>query len=76
MILLWRGEGGLDLDLEAVKAHKPPGGCTMASLATLHLGQPCHMRCTPKALDSPWAGLGCYTSLFAVVLRKWGILYT
>ena len=25
----------------------------MASLATLHIGRPCHVKCTPKALDQP-----------------------
>ena len=44
----------LDLDLVAdLKAHRTPGGCTMASPMTLHISRPCHMRCTPQALDRP-----------------------
>ena len=30
----------LEVDL---KAHRPPGGSTMASPTTEHIGQPCHM---------------------------------
>ena len=30
-----------------------PGRSTMASLMTLHIGRPCHAKCTPQALDEP-----------------------
>ena len=54
-----QGRGGLDVDLEADhEAHGTPGGCTMASLMTLHIGRPRHMKCTPRAHDGPWAGEG------------------
>ena len=45
------GRGILEyLDLEAdLKAHRTPGGSTMASLRTLHVSQPCHVRRTPEA---------------------------
>ena len=52
----------LDLDLGLVadrKAHRMPRmrwGCTMASPTRLHIGRPCHLSCTPRALDGPWAG--------------------
>ena len=51
------GEGGggdLGLDLGAdLKAPRPPGGCSMASPITLHIGRPRHMKCTAWALDGP-----------------------
>ena len=48
------GRGDLDLDLVAdLKAHRTPWGSTMASSTTLHIGRPCHVRCTPQALDGP-----------------------
>ena len=34
----------------------------MASPMTLHIGRPCHVRCTPQALDRPFPApfaLGC-----------------
>ena len=42
----------LDLDLVAdLKAHGlTGGGCSKVSPATLHIGRPCHMRCTPQDL--------------------------
>ena len=30
------------------------GGSTMVFLTTLHIGRPCHVRCTPWALDRPF----------------------
>ena len=40
----------LDLDLVAdLTAHRPPGGCSMASLPALYIGRPCNVRCTPRA---------------------------
>ena len=36
----------------------PPGGSTMASLTTLQIGQPCHVRCAPQAFDGPGGGGG------------------
>ena len=47
--------GDLDLDLGAdLKPHRTPRGSTMASPTTLQIGRPCHMRCTPQALDGPF----------------------
>ena len=56
------GEGGLiveaerrdlDLDLEAdLKAHRPPGGCSMAPQTTLHIGRPSYV------MHAPWTLAG------------------
>ena len=49
----------LGLDWEAdLMAHRRPGWCTMASPTTLHIGRPCHIRCTRRALNGWCAGHG------------------
>ena len=51
-----KGRGREDFDSGLVadlKAHRTPGECSRASLTTLHIGCPCHMRCTPWALGGP-----------------------
>ena len=45
-------------------AQRTPGGCSMASPTTLHIGRPCDWTCTPRALNgpfplrAPWEGGG------------------